>query len=153
MIKLRKTECGDSLMLTSDGRWLTNGHWMIRQHLCKMLKSAPALDPERRPDYDGWRKAQPPLSEYRPARRSGLTIQGHEALTVDGKIVAWANPMYLDLLDGLGVEIYCARALEPLAFAIGSLTDSAIVAWIMPVAQRLGDSDRAALAAWLKVRP
>lgn len=100
MIKLRKTECGDKLMQTSDGQWLTNGHWMILASPCKRLKSAPALNPDMQPDYDNWRKCGAPLSKYILAKRSWLTVDGKEALTVDGKIAAWANPMYLDLLDG-----------------------------------------------------
>lgn len=149
MIKLRKTECGDKLLQTSDGQWFTNGHWMIRESLCEKLKSAPALDPDRRPDYDNWRKRGAPLSKYIPAKRSWLTVEGQEALTVDGKIAAWANPTYLDLLDGLGAEIYYAGSLEPLAFAIGSLTDQAIVAWLMPMHMELSDTHRTALAEWL----
>lgn len=150
MIKLRKTECGDKLLQTSDGQWLTNGHWMIRAKLCEKLKSAPALDPDRRPDYDNWRTYRVPLSKYILAKRSWLTVQGQEALTVDGKIAAWANPMYLDLLDGLGAEIYYAGSLEPLMFAIGSLTDQAIVAWLMPMRMELSNTHRTALAEWLE---
>lgn len=135
-IKITKPLCsGEGLMLSDDDKWYTNGHWMVREDLCRVLKSAPELS-ERKPPASvmiDWL----PLSEYRPATVSNITLQGAR-MVYAGDAVAWVGTKYTECIleheFSPAQVVWIAEEHDPVVVADGTeVTGKTILAAVMPV--------------------
>lgn len=140
---LKASLCRGRLQITSDGKWYTNGHWMVRVHCCKVIKSTPELS-EHQPDSSNIRFLDP--DRYQAAVvETFLTLQGLHPVMVGDRIATWIDPQYAEAWDrGLA---YVASELDPILFGGQTLTDSYAV--VMPARPSLDKARAKVLRTWL----
>lgn len=140
---LKASLCRGLLQMTSDGQWCTNGHWMVRAHRCKVIKSTPELS-EHQPDPSNLRFPDP--DRYQAAVvETSLALQGLHPVMVGDGIATWIDPQYAEAWD-LGFA-YVAGPLDPILFGGQTLADSYAV--VMPARPTLDEARAKVLRAWL----
>ncbi|KKM61114.1 hypothetical protein LCGC14_1534990 [marine sediment metagenome] len=149
-IELKAGLCSGRLMKSSDGRWLTNGHWMVLAPLTKRTKATPELD-EHNPDIQtviGEVKSGDP---YRKATTSYVRINTDRMVIGNGEVLAWVNEDYADAFFEIGT-IWARHSSSPIVVTAGEkwdITDA--MAFVMPVrAPEIYKDEKEALQQWLK---
>lgn len=140
---LKASLCRGRLQETSDGLWYTNGHWLARKHLCKVIRSTPALS-DHQPDPSALQL--PPAEVYRETTiDTDFTMDGFYSVVTEDEIVSWIDPRYAEAWDrGLA---YVAGPFDPILF--GGRTVDEAYAIVMPADLRKMKTKAKLLRRWL----
>lgn len=130
-IELKAGLCAGRHMRTKCGLWVTNGNWLVKEHLTKVVKSTPELSTVTHPDYERW------LSNNSAPRQRGtlevIRLEHAQAISSADEIVTWVNPDFYVFLD-LGT-IWIGGPLDPIMVsADDKMPDpKKAIAWVMPM--------------------
>ena len=149
-IELKDGLCEGRLMESSDGRWITNGAWMVLAHLTKRTKATPEMD-KHNPNVDHLFKEVRTGEPYHKAVTSYVRVNTARMVFDKGEVLAWVNEDYADTFFELGA-VWARSISSPIIVTAGEKWDLAdALALVMPVrAPEVYKDEKEALLRWLK---